>query len=54
MKKNTYYKGVKGEKYGIYNTVAKKVSIWHLRRYTYACRCEIAPEVGRRCEEVEI
>lgn len=24
MKKNTYYKGVKGEKYGIYNTVAKK------------------------------
>ena len=24
MKKNTYYKGVKGKKYGIYNTVAKK------------------------------
>lgn len=24
MKKNTYYRGVPGKKYGIYNTVAKK------------------------------
>lgn len=24
MKKNTYYKGVKGKKYGIYNVAAKK------------------------------
>lgn len=24
MKKNTYYRGVKGKKYGIYNTSAKK------------------------------
>lgn len=24
MKKNTYYRGIKGKKYGIYNTVAKK------------------------------